>query len=70
MAKLKIDWIKGDTPPKPGMYRIQDHSVRCNCCWMEARFNGKIWLTNLHCPKDIFMMQMNSEVTRWSYPIV
>ncbi len=69
MPKSKIEWINGDKPPKPGMYRIQDTTLNCACCWIDAKFNGSVWLSNLHCPKDIFMNIMNTRIKRWTYPL-
>jgi len=31
----KINWQTG-TPPANGRYRVQDYSVRCGCCWIDA----------------------------------
>lgn len=35
----KIEWRNG-RPPSPGRYRVQDYSVTCNCCWIDAIYSS------------------------------
>lgn len=32
-----IDWQTGK-PPRAGRYRVQDASIRCDCCWISAQY--------------------------------
>lgn len=36
-------------PARPGVYRVQDTSMGCGCCWIDARWNGADWHTACRC---------------------
>ena len=51
-------------PVRVGMYRVQDSTLSCNCCWMSARWNGSEWFSNLHSPPGYHTTHM-FDVKRW-----
>lgn len=36
-------------PARVGIYRVQDYTMSCHCCWIEAYWNGAEWHTRCRC---------------------
>lgn len=52
-------------PARVGVYRVQDSTLRCGCCWIEARWNGREWHRRSHfAPEGTYTLCMFN-VTRW-----
>ncbi len=57
-------WFAGGTrPARNGWYRAQDQSMRCNCCWFMAHWDGKEWHTASR--KFSWALQWLPSVRRW-----
>jgi hypothetical protein len=52
-------------PVRAGMYRVQDHTMRCGCCWSDAHWDGKEWHSDLFTPGVYRTMIFDSQMKRW-----
>ncbi len=52
-------------PARAGMYRVQDHTMRCGCCWFDAHWNGREWHTDLLAKGAFSTLLFDSQVKRW-----
>lgn len=66
MERVRLTpWLPGVLAPhRTGVYRVQTHESRCNCCWAEALFDGKHWLFQVH-GRGQFTVEMPFGVRRW-----
>jgi hypothetical protein len=47
------------------MYRVQDRSMGCNCCYFMAHWDGHDWHTDLHTPGCFRTLLFTSQLKRW-----
>lgn len=60
------EWFSGDVKPaRVGMYRLQDRSMNCGCCWIEAHWDGRDWHTDLLSRGVFRTLFFSSHVKRW-----
>lgn len=53
-------------PVRPGMYHLQDKTMNCSCCWIEAHWNGTEWHTDLFGTRGVFnTLFFDNRVKRW-----
>lgn len=58
-------WFQGTTNPvRRGVYRVQDHSMRCRCCYLELEWNGEDWHARLE-GRGFNLLFFKSNVRRW-----
>ena len=59
-------WFPANTRPvRSGMYRIQDYTLNCGCCWIDARWDGKHWFTDLFTKGSFSKRLIRGQVKRW-----
>jgi hypothetical protein len=57
-------WFPGNQKPfRVGVYRIQDYSLKCNCCWMNAHWNGEDWF--YADGRYLYLLILPKTITRW-----
>jgi hypothetical protein len=47
------------------MYRYQDQSMRCGCCWCMAHWDGNDWHTDLFQRGVFRTLLFKNHVRRW-----
>jgi hypothetical protein len=52
-------------PSRAGMYRMQDNSMNCGCCWFDAHWNGREWHTDLFNSGIFNVLLPHGHVNRW-----
>ena len=59
-------WFPHTTKPaRAGMYRAQDRTMNCGCCWFDAHWNGREWHTDLLTPGTFSTLLFDSQLKRW-----
>lgn len=59
-------WFPHTTKPtRAGMYRVQDRTMNCGCCWFDAHWNGREWHTDLSTRGVFNTLLFDSQVKRW-----
>ena len=59
-------WFPSATKPaRAGMYRVQDRTMNCGCCWFDAHWNGREWHTDLFTRGVFNTLLFDSQVKRW-----
>lgn len=58
-------FLSATKPARVGMYRVQDHTMRCGCCWFDAHWNGREWHTDLLTQGAFSTLLFDSQVKRW-----
>ena len=58
--KKPIKWKKA-APPRDGPYRVQDYSVTCDCCWIDAEYRKGQWT------HEKWGGRQQLKVTRWAF---
>lgn len=59
-------WFDGSVKPvRAGMYRLQDRWMSCQCCWIEAHWNGVEWHTDRFERGAFRTLLFDSQVKRW-----
>lgn len=44
-------WFDPDIrPARPGMYRAQDTTMGCDCCWIDLYWTGSEWRSDHNSP--------------------
>ncbi len=62
---MKTGWYPGDVrPARPGMYEVQDHTLTCNCCWMDMMWDGKEWFSDV-CTPSRYRTHHFAPLRRW-----
>jgi hypothetical protein len=54
-----------EKPARAGMYRVQDRTMNCGCCWFDAHWNGREWHTDLFTRGVFNTLLFDSQVKRW-----
>jgi hypothetical protein len=63
---IKTDWYPaGLKPARKGYYEIQDTSLRCNCCCMDAYWDGKEFVRFGRFADVMNVYEVFRNVTRW-----
>lgn len=52
-------------PYRPGRYRAQDTTMRCNCCWIELEFRDGEWFSDLYTPGRFKTHFWTRDLRRW-----
>ena len=47
------------------MYRVQDRTMHCGCCWFDAHWNGREWHSDLLTRGVFNTLLFDSQVKRW-----
>lgn len=66
-AKPKLTpWFRPDQKPvRDGVYRAQDRTMNCHCCWIELEYRRGEWFSNL-CEPDRFSTHFwQRDLKRW-----
>lgn len=59
-------WFRPDQKPaRDGIYRAQDTSMRCRCCWIELEWRGGEWFSETHGHNVFATHFFTSRLRRW-----
>jgi hypothetical protein len=62
----KTDWFPVEAKPvRAGWYEIQDRSLRCTCCCMDAYWDGKEFVRFGRFADVMNICEVFRNVTRW-----
>lgn len=65
-APAVTPWFGPDVKPaRRGAYRVQDHGMRCHCCWIELYWTGKEWRSTLLTPGYFRTHFFTGHLRRW-----